>query len=314
MDSIKTLLVTVYVLTYKKFDTIFNNLTSILEQDYSNIELIVSDDGSSNFPKEEIESFVERNRKGNIKDYQVIANENNVGTVRHINKILSRAHGELYIPLSGDDEFYSNSTITKIVDEYNKTHFNVLSTSRIAVDNEGHQLYYIPHILDRIIIKSRIRTPRQQLNRLLQNRFHNFASGSTMAIRASFFKQVGGHDERFVLWEDGPFIAKITNMGYRINTRYDIVSVKYKLGGISTGGATGLLRQLFDKDLNLLFDDSETYKKSYLTRRIQRWRSEYPQTMTIGFKVKYLDIFMIKKLQSYYETLSYKYDKLMISN
>ena len=36
---VEPILVTVYVLTYKKFDYIFRNLQSIFSQDYSNIEL-----------------------------------------------------------------------------------------------------------------------------------------------------------------------------------------------------------------------------------------------------------------------------------
>lgn len=312
MDKRIPLLVTVYVPTYMKFDVIYNNLRSILEQNYSDIELIVSDDGSTNFPKEDIETYIVKNRRENIKSFQVIANKNNVGTVRHINKILSLAHGDLYIPLSGDDEFYNNTVITRIVAEYNKTHFNVLSTSRITVDNEGHQLYFIPHILDRVIINLWIRTARQQLNRLLQRRYHNFASGSTMTIQASFFKQMGGHDERFVLWEDGPFIAKITNMGYRISTRYDIISVRYKLGGISTGGSSGEVGQVYSKDLAFFRSNSDCYKQSPLTRRIIRWRKTYPKSMSLSFRIKFLDLFILQKLSSIYDRLSYRYDKWRI--
>ena len=44
-------LVTIILMTYKKFDNIFKALDSVFCQTYSNIELIVTDDGSPNFPK-----------------------------------------------------------------------------------------------------------------------------------------------------------------------------------------------------------------------------------------------------------------------
>lgn len=48
MDK-KTELVSVIVLTYRKFDLLEENLNSIYMQDYPNIEIIIGDDGSDNF-------------------------------------------------------------------------------------------------------------------------------------------------------------------------------------------------------------------------------------------------------------------------
>lgn len=312
----ENLLVTVYVVTYKKFDTIFRNIASILNQTYANIELIVSDDGSENFPKDSIVDYITTNRKSNITSYQVIANPSNVGTVKHINKVLSLAHGELFVPLAGDDEFYNNDVISLIVDEYRKKPFNVLSTSRIAIDEEGCEAYFIPHILDRIIIKVWIRTAKQQLNRLIQNRFHNFASGSVMTIRAEFFREMGGHDERYILWEDGPFIIKTTSSGKKISTCYDIVSVKYKLGGISTGGAKGVIKKYLDYDMGVFQNDLGKYKLSHLTHRKTKWEGKAPKIASgrplLWFKVKYVDLFVMRKLEKILEGVFCKYDKWVL--
>ena len=45
----KTIKVSVVVLTYKKFDNLQNNINSVLKQDYTNYEVIIHDDGSDNF-------------------------------------------------------------------------------------------------------------------------------------------------------------------------------------------------------------------------------------------------------------------------
>lgn len=306
------ILVTVYVLTYNKFDYIYRNLRSVLDQDYPNIELLVSDDGSSNFPQNEIDSFLDRCCKDNIRLKSVIANKKNVGTVKHINSILPLAHGELLIPLSGDDEFFDNHVVSRIVGEYERSHFNILSTSRVAVDENGHPLYYIPHYLDRVVINYGMKTARQQLQRFVQNRFHNFASGSTMVIRADFIRKMGGHDERYKLWEDGPFIAKVTSLGYSINHRFDIISIKYHLGGISTGGAKGEVRSAIKSDVKLFKSTKQAFPLSRLSQKFLRYETASCDNATL-FRLKFFEVLVYIKLSQLFEFLASRLDKWIVS-
>ena len=321
MDNSSPILVTIFVLTYKKFITIYDNLRSIVRQDYPCIELLVSDDGSGNFPLEGVEEFLQANCQENVLKWQVFANPKNVGTVRHINFLLSKAHGQLFIPLSADDEFYNNHVISEIVAEYNRIHFNVLSTSRVAVDPNGIKQYLYPHLLERIVIKRSIQTPNQQLCRLLQGRFCNFASGSTMSIRTAFLKQLGGHNENYILWEDAPFIAKITSMGYKIDYKLNMISVKYGLGGVSNGGAHGNVKTLFGKDSIQYKKDKLEYRKiikDKLTLRFIEYdefyteNSSYPKLLL--WRIKYLDVFLLKKWHSCFERLALAFDKLYLRN
>jgi glycosyltransferase involved in cell wall biosynthesis len=53
-------LVTVNMLTYKKLDYLEAALNSVFVQDYQNIEIIISDDGSPNFYKEYIENIINK--------------------------------------------------------------------------------------------------------------------------------------------------------------------------------------------------------------------------------------------------------------
>lgn len=52
--------VTVVTLSYKKFDYIFHAIDSVLSQTYPYIEYIIADDGSPNFPMDEIEEYVRK--------------------------------------------------------------------------------------------------------------------------------------------------------------------------------------------------------------------------------------------------------------
>lgn len=254
MEALK---VTVFIITYKRFDTIFSTIKSALDQDYSQIELIISDDGSPNFPKQEIITFIEQQGNRSFLSFRVIDNRENVGIVKHINKILKSATGHLFIPLAGDDCFFDRTVVSRIVKRYQSTHFHVLSTSRLC--HRGNYLYLMPHYCFRKRIDKLMRTAKQQRKRFTECREMDFASGSSMAYEASFLKQMGYFDEKYLLWEDGPFINKVTKLGYPITTAYDIISIRYDGNGISSVG-----NPIINKDLEVFNatdrrDDSDNF-------------------------------------------------------
>ena len=74
--------VSVIILTYNQMDYLYDAIKSVLNQDYPNIELIVSDDASCNFQKGMLEKFIEENKTDNIKNTIIIVNSSNVGTVK----------------------------------------------------------------------------------------------------------------------------------------------------------------------------------------------------------------------------------------
>lgn len=243
------ILVTIYILTYNKFDNIYRCIDSALNQTYNNIELILSDDGSSSFPEEAIKQYIELHKCSNIKYYSVISNKINYGTVKHINNILKNAKGLLYIPLAGDDEFYAPNVVSQIVENYNATHFNVLTTSRLCVDVYDKPVCLRPHFKSREIIKKM--SSMELFAAMTEMKDMYFLSGCAMVIAADFFAELGMHDENFFLWEDGPFATRILSKGYKIETDYNIISIKYRGGGVSSGG-----NKLMKKDM-------EYYNKHY---------------------------------------------------
>lgn len=286
------LLVTVFVITYKKFDTIYRTIKSALNQDYAQIELIVSDDGSPSFPKQEIIAFIEQNKASNISSFRVIDNPENVGTVRHINNILKDSSGHLYIPLAGDDCFFDRTVVSRIVERYQITKFKVLSTSRIC-QKDGN-LFFMPHYCSRRRIDKLMHTAKQQRKRFTECQEMDFASGSSMAYEASFLKEMDYFDERYVLWEDGPFINKMTKLGYPITVAYDILSIRYNGNGISSVG-----NPIINKDVELFNatdrrDDSDTfgcYHKRILDY-IERKFTPMTPIQRYWNRLVYLDVFI----------------------
>lgn len=233
-------LISIITLTYKKFDTIFNTIESVLEQDYPNIEYIIADDGSDNFPKDEIEKFIFNNKSRNLKNVLITYNKENRGTVKNVNEAYKMAKGKYLLPLSGDDVFLNKNVVSKIVEIFNKRKCKVLVTSRMVCNNNLEPLYILPHIKERKIL-SQYNTSQKQYEALITEQFFDMASGCVMYIDKHFLEQWNYFDEEYYLWEDGPFLTKYT-LSYKLEFAYDLISIRYQIGGVSNGALNPFMK------------------------------------------------------------------------
>ena len=87
--------ISVIILSYKNLPGIYDSLDSILVQDYPDIELIFSDDGTPEFDKEEdkLRDYLNKKNKGNITSVIFNGLKVNQGTVKNINSALEKASG-----------------------------------------------------------------------------------------------------------------------------------------------------------------------------------------------------------------------------
>lgn len=89
-------LISCVVVTYKQqSEYLYETLKSILEQDYTSVEIIVADDGTPDFDSNSIYNFVERNAKKNLYKVVILHNSKNEGTVKNLNMGLKSCTGEL---------------------------------------------------------------------------------------------------------------------------------------------------------------------------------------------------------------------------
>lgn len=257
-------LVSVVILTYKKFQYVREAIDSICKQDYPFLQIIISDDGSINFPKNDIERYIEESKRSNVISYKIIHHHKNIGTVKNLNNAYDNADGKFIFPLSNDDVFISEDVISKITNEFLLTNANVMITSRLKCDENGRPICYLP-LRSELKYVNKMNTREKQFKSFISEQYYDMASGSALYIKKEFWKRIGKFDERYILWEDGPFIAKILSLE-KIKTRFDIVSIKYRIGGVSNVSKNQLL--LNDK---LLFDSTDkiSYAKQFkwITRK-----------------------------------------------
>ena len=229
------MIVSCIIPTYKKFETLWTAIDSVLMQDYKDIELIITDDGSDNIDESAIRNYIENNKYKNIIKYHVLTHIKNVGTVRNMNSAIEASSGEIIFNLSSDDRIASEDVISRVVDRFIETNANVLVCSRIKCSEDMKSIIRLmPHQGYLKYINRKMNTAEKQYVHMALGCGMEFASGSSMYFKKDFFFKMGGYSQEYLLWEDGPFISKITRNGFKIVTAYDIKAIYYRDGGISS--------------------------------------------------------------------------------
>lgn len=136
-------LVSVAVMTYNQERYVRKAVASILDQTYNNIEVIISDDHSTDGTWDVI---LDEIGKRHLDDQSVVMlnrNTDNMGVAKHFEWIISQCHGEFVVCQAGDDVSYPDR-IEKIVAAYcrNKNATVVCHKSN-CIDVDGHPTGHI---------------------------------------------------------------------------------------------------------------------------------------------------------------------------
>ena len=100
-------LVSVGILCYNSAETILETLESAYALDYPNMELIISDDGSTDQTLEICKKWLSNHKDKFIK-IKVLTVSKNTGTSGNCNRIVKASEGEFVKYLAGDDVFLPN--------------------------------------------------------------------------------------------------------------------------------------------------------------------------------------------------------------
>lgn len=206
-------LVSVCVVTYNSSEFIIETLESVKKQTYPNIELVISDDCSSDNTIDICKQWI--NEYGDLfVNVSLITAPINTGTAGNANRGLAACHGEWIKYIGGDDILLSDA----IENYYNyvKEHDNVFALfsdciefrNRLADSNFRLQRVALRHFAFRKAITA------QSQHSILSKTY--FGLGSTFFCAKKVLVDVGGFDERFPLIDDYPLFIKITKYGYKL--------------------------------------------------------------------------------------------------
>ncbi|MEY8396217.1 glycosyltransferase family 2 protein [Lachnospiraceae bacterium 45-P1] len=290
------------VLCYKDFDNIYKTIDSILKQNYEYVEIIISDDGSTNFPETEIRNYIRDKRQSNICNILIIHHDENIGTVKNFNCAIEQAKGKYIIPVSCNDELNENDALAKIIDRFKKTSANLLICRRQLIKKGGKEQGLLPTDYDIKQIES-LQTSESQYFAFASQLYYDMASGSCTYYDRDFLMKRGLFDTSYRLWEDGPLYLQYTREGNKITTAYDIISCKYLLGGVSTGNVVN--SQLRNDYFIMIKKEVIPYinRFKWLDRRKVKYISVYSlnreiwsKTIKIIYTVLYLDAYLYRRV------------------
>lgn len=173
-----TKLVTIYIPTHNRCELLKRAVTSVLKQDYPNIELIIVDDASCDETPEYLAQLVELH--DNVRFFTQTSAK---GACAARNIAIEAAHGELITGLDDDDEFLSER-ISHLVANYDESY---AFTCTGFIWNYGKRSRKVDNT-------SKIISLSEQLN-------YNYATNQVL-VSTERLKAINGFDEDFVACQD----------------------------------------------------------------------------------------------------------------
>lgn len=226
-------LVSVTLVTYNSAATIIEALESVKAQTYSNIELIISDDCSTDATIAICQDWINQNRV-RFARVELITAEKNTGTAGNLNRAEALCQGKWVKFLAGDDLLMPNC-IQDCVNYVRKNPEAKVIFGRAKAFGASQEEC---EKWDKNIDNSSLALPAEQL-------LHKLYHGNCISAVSYFYNRHAinelniRNDERIPLLEDWPKWINMLRAGIKFHF-VDEVLVKYRLNGISTGKRSSL--------------------------------------------------------------------------
>ena len=123
-------LVSVCIPTYNSSQYISECIDSVVKQSFKNIEIIISDNCSSDNTIEIIE-------KKNIKNLKILRNKENIGIAKNFNLVCNEASGEYIKLLPSDDTILPNSIETSLKFIKNRGDISLVVSSKKIINGSS---------------------------------------------------------------------------------------------------------------------------------------------------------------------------------
>ena len=242
-------LLTFCILTYRNFDGIYETLDSLFQQDYPQIELIISDDGSPNYGEhiDKIKEYVELHKSDNIVEVRYNQILPNGGTVHHVNEVLRMARGTYIKELGADDTLVGKDALSKYVEFLEQQDYEICFAKMRGVRDDGEYVYHLEACEDNYDMLRSL-SVEQTLNKLFAR---NFLPAPAWCAKRTLFEKNGYYPEIIKLIEDYPYWIHLCRQGVKFGYMDDCL-IEYRLNGVSSGG---FYSERFMDDMVCIYDN-----------------------------------------------------------
>lgn len=203
-------LVSVIALCYNQEKYLEETLDSIINQSYQNIELIITDDCSTDDSIKEIEQWINKN---NVK-CKLIKNKKNIGICKSLNNSIKATHGEYISIIACDDVLLPNKIKNQIEKFINlDDSYSTIVSDCFIIDNKSEIIH------DSYNDLQGIRLEKLNFNFLSILKYNPICGPSVMYRRKAIL-DIGGYDED-LLYED-------LDMNLRLSKKFLIYFSEFK--------------------------------------------------------------------------------------
>lgn len=222
------ILVSVIIASYNSSKFIIETLESIRTQTWKNIELIITDDCSTDDTLEVCTAWLNKH-SARFRNISVITTDHNTGVPANVNRGLNASSGEWIKILGADDTLKEDCLEINMrmvaTDARIKVLFSRVDVFRDTFEpvNKLRTIPGDPFSPDSIMATGRDAASQYKML-LVCDRIHYSPS---VFINNETLKSVGGFDERFKLLEDHPLWLNLTKSGNRLHFM-DEVTVNYR--------------------------------------------------------------------------------------
>ena len=213
MQKIYQPLVSIITVVYNNSKHIRDAIESVLSQDYSKIEYIVIDGGSTDGTLDIIEEYV--------NEISAFLSEPDEGVYDALNKGIAAANGDFLGILHSDDVFLDYKVVSDAIQKLQETRSDLCFSDLVIVDEiSGKVLRYVKgNFFKRWMLRIGLHPPHP-----------------TIFLKRSLFDEFGLFSTNYKIAGDFDFMIRIF-YGRKINWSYmNRISVKMRSGGISNSG------------------------------------------------------------------------------
>ena len=262
-------LVSVVVVTHNSSAFVCETLESVYNQDYNNLELIVSDDGSKDNTVVVVRDWI-KHHEGRFSRCEIVTTPENTGIPANSNRGIKAANGEWIKLFAGDDLLTPNCI--SICINYIRSHpeTNVLFTKMNAFKecNGEKIINAVPTILDNIEYANQFNQEDAQIQFRMLLKDGCFLAAPTQFFNGSFIK-THKYPEIYKYEEDYPMWLSLTESGYKLHYIPDIT-------------------MLYRRSNSLTSRVNDYYSRAYMqTRSLLFWNMCYNYYKQEGFSKPY---------------------------
>lgn len=253
-------LVTVRVSSYNSEDTIIDTLKSIYNQTYSNIELIVSDDCSSDNTVDICTKWLEKNQ-ARFTSTTLLTHPVNTGIPANINRAIKIARGQWIKGIAADDLLLPTCIADNMAFIEREPNCKVVFSNLLKFNTKDPENIHREGL--RVVKKRQkfnLLTAEEQYKKMISEYIINTPS---LFINANLVKSIG-YDERYRLIDHYPLILNILKNGCKI-FYLDKETVLYRISNSSVSNK-GIESKIFPSFYKDMYEFDKDYRIPYFSK------------------------------------------------